>query len=639
MEKSGCLIQSCIPIDYTQNYINKCNFVKGAKIMKRLTILFSFLIIVSLNLVLCTTPPDGGDGGDDSTYTVTYDGNGYTGGVLPTDDNIYQEGDTVTVLANTGGLEKTGHTYLNWNTESDGSGTDYYADDTFTMPSENVTLYAKWSVIQYTLTYDANGAESGDVPGEVVYDYDADVTVSDNTGGLTKTGYAFLNWNTETDGSGTTYEPDTVFSMPAEDLTLYAQWEMLYVYVSLNGDDSNDGLSCLTPKETIQAGIDVASTNSIMVVCVATGTYNITGSINMTSGVSIYGGYDDLTDSSDWSRYPYQTEADRQANPTTITIGSGIAVNCNAVTNSTIEGFIINGHSKGINNVSGSEPLIQYNTINGGNSDYSYGVYNVSSSPTIQYNTISGGSGGNYSYGINNISGSQLILNNTISGGVANYDSYGISNSCDSTIKNNIIDGGSAGFSTYGVKNTSGCAPTIQNNTIDGGNGDDSYGINNFNSSPILQNNTIDGGSGSDFSYGLSNMFGGSSIIQNNIIFTSVTANGYGIYEDDASDPTILQNNDIFACPTALYYDEGTTDITDIANVNSLTDITTIGDNVSEDPLFVDQAGGDWHLTSSTSTNITEGGLDLSGEFTDDLDENTRTVPWSIGAYEYNVVK
>ncbi|HBX24438.1 MAG TPA: hypothetical protein DEF34_12535, partial [Desulfotomaculum sp.] len=50
------------------------------------------------------------------TYTVNYDGNSNTGGSPPTDSNAYYQGDTVTVLGNTGNLEKTGYTFTGWNT-------------------------------------------------------------------------------------------------------------------------------------------------------------------------------------------------------------------------------------------------------------------------------------------------------------------------------------------------------------------------------------------------------------------------------------------------------------------------------------------------------------------------------------------
>jgi uncharacterized repeat protein (TIGR02543 family) len=77
---------------------------------------------------------------------VTYDGNGGTGGSVPTDGNPYVAGATVTVLGNTGSLVKTGYTFAGWNTAANGSGTSYVGGATFAMGSGDVTLYAKWTL-------------------------------------------------------------------------------------------------------------------------------------------------------------------------------------------------------------------------------------------------------------------------------------------------------------------------------------------------------------------------------------------------------------------------------------------------------------------------------------------------------------
>jgi uncharacterized repeat protein (TIGR02543 family) len=95
-----------------------------------------------------------------STYTVTYSGNGNTGGSVPVDGNSYPQGSIVTVLDNTGDLAKSGSTFTGWNTAADGSGTGYAGETTFTMSSSNVTLYAQWEVIAYTLSIaHVNGSE------------------------------------------------------------------------------------------------------------------------------------------------------------------------------------------------------------------------------------------------------------------------------------------------------------------------------------------------------------------------------------------------------------------------------------------------------------------------------------------------
>jgi len=50
------------------------------------------------------------------------------GGTPPLDSNRYVEGDSATVLGNSGNLAKTGFVFGGWNTKSDGTGTDYDKD-------------------------------------------------------------------------------------------------------------------------------------------------------------------------------------------------------------------------------------------------------------------------------------------------------------------------------------------------------------------------------------------------------------------------------------------------------------------------------------------------------------------------------
>ena len=59
------------------------------------------------------------------TYKVNYNGNGNDSGSVPIDSNSYPEGSTVTVLGNTGGLEKVGYSFIGWNSQSDGRGNIY----------------------------------------------------------------------------------------------------------------------------------------------------------------------------------------------------------------------------------------------------------------------------------------------------------------------------------------------------------------------------------------------------------------------------------------------------------------------------------------------------------------------------------
>ncbi len=173
----------------------------------------------------------------DSTYTVTYNGNGSTGGTVPTESGAYEQNATVTVLGNTGSLVKSGHTFTGWNTAANGSGTSYAPGATFKMGAANVTLYAQWTTNPtYTVTYNGNGSTGGTVPTESgAYEQNATVTVLGNTGSLVKAGHTFTGWNTAANGSGTSYAAGATFKMGAANMTLYAQWTVS------SGSDSGGG--------------------------------------------------------------------------------------------------------------------------------------------------------------------------------------------------------------------------------------------------------------------------------------------------------------------------------------------------------------------------------------------------------------
>ena len=79
------------------------------------------------------------------TYTITFDGNGSTGGTTPSAGSYTTGGTAFSVPANTGTLVKTGYTFSGWNTAANGTGTDYAAGSSTISPVTNTTLYAQWS--------------------------------------------------------------------------------------------------------------------------------------------------------------------------------------------------------------------------------------------------------------------------------------------------------------------------------------------------------------------------------------------------------------------------------------------------------------------------------------------------------------
>jgi uncharacterized repeat protein (TIGR02543 family) len=184
----------------------------------KIRMLLGFLCCLALILAGCGTPL--------TTYSVVYDSNGGDSGSVPVDGNAYANGQTVTVLGNSGSLARSEYSFSGWNTEADGSGSARTPGEYFCMGSTSVALYAQWRArAGFSVIYDGNGQESGSVPVDSNHYRSGDpATVSGNTGGLRKTGCVFAGWNTRADGGGSARVAGTSFAIPSENVVLYAQW-------------------------------------------------------------------------------------------------------------------------------------------------------------------------------------------------------------------------------------------------------------------------------------------------------------------------------------------------------------------------------------------------------------------------------
>lgn len=178
-----------------------------------------------ITVITTSAPAPGG------TYTVTYLGNGNTGGTAPTDaSSPYIGGSSVTILGNSGSpvLTRTGFQFGGWNTAQDGSGINYVGADTFNI-TQNSILYANWLITgSPRLVYLANSAVggTGTTPSSSGTSYPpySSVDIVNNT--FTNiNGYTFGGWNTAANGSGTYYPPGSEISLPAlGTVNLFAQW-------------------------------------------------------------------------------------------------------------------------------------------------------------------------------------------------------------------------------------------------------------------------------------------------------------------------------------------------------------------------------------------------------------------------------
>ncbi len=177
------------------------------------------------------------DAGVIATHKLKYDENGATGGTEPVDET-HGTATTVTPVNNPGTLMKTGYTFAGWTESADGTGTVYGSGNTFVMPNEDVTLYAKWTKNKYEVKYDGNGGTGSAPAVPTDYDYETEVTVLGNVGvpEYTKTGYTFAGWTIAGDTTNKVYTAGDKFKMPAEDVLLEAKWTKNKYEVKYDGN-------------------------------------------------------------------------------------------------------------------------------------------------------------------------------------------------------------------------------------------------------------------------------------------------------------------------------------------------------------------------------------------------------------------
>jgi uncharacterized repeat protein (TIGR02543 family) len=76
-------------------------------------------------------------------YQVTYDGNGFTGGTVPSASAKVEKSTSVTI-ENAGTMARGSYFFAGWNTAADGSATWYVPGASLSMPENDVVLYAQW---------------------------------------------------------------------------------------------------------------------------------------------------------------------------------------------------------------------------------------------------------------------------------------------------------------------------------------------------------------------------------------------------------------------------------------------------------------------------------------------------------------
>ena len=137
---------------------------------------------------------------------------------------------------------RTGYTFAGWHTDE--ALTLSYSFPQ-TMPAEDIEVFAKWTINQYSITFNSN---EGSSVATLTQDFNTPLLVPSNP---TRTGYSFDGWFTD-EALNTAYVfPET---MPAQTIDLYAKWTINQYSISFN---SNEGTSVATMTEDFNASLSI----------------------------------------------------------------------------------------------------------------------------------------------------------------------------------------------------------------------------------------------------------------------------------------------------------------------------------------------------------------------------------------------
>lgn len=148
--------------------------------------------------------------------------------------------DPLTVQARSGipqwisAVSNSGYSFTGWNSAANGSGSSWQPGDE--IPAGGITLYAQWQPLgtEVTVTFDGNGGTGSMQSQNFVIGYAASLA-----GNLySMTGWQFAGWSTNTSG-GEIHYTDGQQLVLTNDLTLYAQWQLLTNTLTLDMNGGN----------------------------------------------------------------------------------------------------------------------------------------------------------------------------------------------------------------------------------------------------------------------------------------------------------------------------------------------------------------------------------------------------------------
>lgn len=165
-------------------------------------------------------------------HTVRYDANAKNDTSVKGIPASQSKTANVDIKLSSGVPTRNGYTFLGWNTQADGNGTAYAAGATYTHDQDGgtVTLYAQWTPWKHVLHYNKNVPTSStsqtvsNMPVDQTKTFGQLMTISNLV--PTRKGYTFAGWYTQSNGTGTKYDPGSNYAADQNGGTvnLYAKW-------------------------------------------------------------------------------------------------------------------------------------------------------------------------------------------------------------------------------------------------------------------------------------------------------------------------------------------------------------------------------------------------------------------------------
>ena len=186
-------------------------------------------------------------------YTLTRTAE--TGGSVSGSSGSIAYGTSCTVTA----TASTGYRFAGWYEGSTIVSSN--ASYTFTMPANSRTLVAKFNVIQYTISYNANGGSGA--PASQTKNHGTAITLSTTI--PTRTDYIFLGWSTSSSATTATYKAGGTYLAEGNQI-LYAVWKSNVIKFSPSSRLRIDGSLGTETKvyDSISATIPAGATVTIV---------------------------------------------------------------------------------------------------------------------------------------------------------------------------------------------------------------------------------------------------------------------------------------------------------------------------------------------------------------------------------------